>query len=129
MSRNRRSPIVSKIGSPLPPLRRPFAVLIDADESDWRLHCEVLELARQLVLAGCRFFVCFGRKSEIVHDLLDDILIEENLLEVVTTFHDEESARDVMSFFLGSTPSEFIDRLVFVNDMNRWELVINSVRF
>lgn len=60
-----------------------------------------------LLAAKCSGFVCFGPQSEVLHDVVDEIIVEQQLIqggavdsEVTTTWHDDEAVEDVVHFFI-----------------------------
>lgn len=56
----------------------------------------------QLLLAGCKTFVCYGPRCEALHDLVDDILVGDGhrgIEHVMTSWHPGESAAEV-AFYL-----------------------------
>jgi len=72
-----------------------------------------------LLGAGCRYFVCFGRLAEVVHDRIDDVIVEEEYGGVTTTYHDDESEQDVAEFF-NVIRSEMKGGLVLIRDELKW---------
>lgn len=60
-------------------------------------------IVRDLYSIGCRYFMTWGNSAEILHDLIDEVLEGEGLLEGVTTSHAGESASEVAWFFLNAT--------------------------
>ncbi len=93
------SPQFAKAESPIPEIEAPFAVLSEADEKGWRNDSFLNLRVGALLAAGCRYFVCFGSRSEEIHDRIDDVIVEHDYGGVTTTFHGDESAQDVADFF------------------------------
>jgi len=67
-------------------------------------------LIKDLLSLGCIYFVCVGRYSEDLHDLVDDIVLAGSLYDneksfegVVTTWHETDSNDDVAAFFIEAT--------------------------
>lgn len=76
---------------------------------------ELFEAVVQALLdGGCHFFVCHGLVSEELHDRVDDLIIDQGPLEVVTTWHDDESDSEVVEFFLHVAGRERRSLLVVV---------------
>jgi hypothetical protein len=114
--------LVCPVGVELPVVETPFAVLLDADDLDWADAHAIRRLGRTLLSAGCRYFVCFGRRSELVHDVLDDVVIEDEYHGVTTTFHDEETKEDVSEFLINCATVDMKGALVFVRNFEDWEM-------
>ena len=111
---------LARVGETLPKVMAPFAVLIDTSDEEWTESSSVKRLTMNLLRAGCRYFVCSGPRSELVHDLIDDVIVEYNYDEVTTTFHEGESNRDVAEFFDRIAVDGMNDALVFVRDTSAW---------
>ena len=61
---------LSVIGKPLPEVKALFAVLIDTNDAEWSDGVNAKRLTKELLDAGCLYFVCSGTGAEAVHDLL-----------------------------------------------------------
>ena len=110
-------------GAPLPAtnLRAPFAVLLDVRDEEWANSIWVSRKANELLRAGCRYFVCFGPRSEVVHDQIDDAVINyANGNDLPTTFHEDETPEDVANFFLTVALSGMAQGLLLVCDEASW---------
>jgi hypothetical protein len=94
-----------------PPVGEPFPCLLW--DHDGRATGEQrAALARALLTAGCRYFVCAGQNCEAWHDAADDEFLARNCHEpetvpdidyVMTSWHDGESVDDVAFFFVNCT--------------------------
>ena len=99
----------------------PFAVLIDTDDEAWSDPLRVRALGVELLESGCRYFVCYGHRSESIHDSIDDVIITSSDWEsVITTFHDDEPKSDVVSFFLNDASGGMKEMLVWVESPLAW---------
>ena len=107
----------------LPEIEAPFAVLIDADDTDWSEVELIRSLGKTLLDYGCRYFVCFGQRSEILHDCLDDLLLDENYNDVVTTFHNDETKEEALDFLINCASLDMNGALVVVRDTTEWEML------
>jgi hypothetical protein len=89
------------------------AVLLTAWNGDsvnierWR------ERVRFFIGKKCVFFVCLGTYSEELHDVIDECLFEYDDeygkdvgVNIITTYHNNESVQDVVNFFIYSTEIE-----------------------
>lgn len=56
--------------------------------------------ADRLSKGGCDFFAFAGPCCEMAHDMIDDVLEAEGATHVVTTWHTEEKAEEVVDFVL-----------------------------
>lgn len=119
--------VFSEPGSSLPRVERPYAVLLDADDDEWVDEERIREVALSLLEAGCRYVVCYGERSEEVHDLFDDCIVEKTVLGeqadyegVITTYHTDESVEDVAEFFLNCALPEMRGALVIARDGQKW---------
>jgi hypothetical protein len=112
---------IAQLGEDLPIVEAPYAVLIDADDNDWGDVSHIRAVGNRLLEAGCRYFVCFGRRSEAVHDYLDDLLVEGEWPLVITTFHDDETKEDVVNFFVNCATIDMNGALVLVGCISDWE--------
>ncbi|MBB4820190.1 hypothetical protein HNP29_003583 [Pseudomonas alcaligenes] len=101
---------VESLGEKLEAGWTPCVVLITAwsrvSVEDGRLST----LVNMLLEKGAKSFVCVGSYSEGLHDEIDRILYErcecshvEEVLTVTTTYHDDESVDDVVSYFIYGT--------------------------
>lgn len=115
------SPLFMMPGAPLPDVPSPFAVLMDADDSDWADAALLRSTGRALLGAGCRYFVCAGRAAERLHDALDDVIVEDGYAGVPTTYHDSEGAEDVADFFRAVATVGMKGALVVVRNTHGWE--------
>lgn len=81
---------------------------------------EIESLVGVLLDHRCEYFVCFGTGSEVLHDRIDETLVERvddtRSLDAVTTWHDDEPADDVAEFFLNVAGSKDAALLVAVLD-------------
>lgn len=79
---------------------KPCVVLI----TTWSLAAlpVTMEIAKQFIDDGCKFFVCAGRHAEVLHDLIDDLIVEGNNVSighVSTSFHQDDTLEDIVDFF------------------------------
>lgn len=89
----------------------PTVVLLTAwEQSDSSSFQQIGLLIAKLIDRGCKYFVCAGRYSELLHDFIDDVIIDvslnaqnENSDSIMTTWHDADTDNDVADFFLHST--------------------------
>lgn len=107
-------------GAPLPVLKKPFAVLLDATDVEWSDTRQTERLVKELLDAGCSYFVCFGAGSEVIHDRIDDIIVQHELEGVTTTFHEDEARNDVAEFFATIATIGMNDGLILVRDVTSW---------
>lgn len=79
-----------------------------------------------LLDSGCKYFVCFGETSEVLHDLIDEFIIvrsSPSSTNVITTWHDDEPATDVVEFFFNIAGMKENSLLVAVLETDDDELV------
>lgn len=114
------------VESAIPNLETPFAVLLESDEKGWSKGSSLNQRAKNLLAAGCRCFVCFGKQSEEVHDRIDDIIIELGYDNVITTFHCDESMQSVADFFMTIASSTMKDALVLSGNPSEWATYLNK---
>ncbi len=103
-----------------PKIIAPFAVLLDAGDSEWR---DINWLEKQILVLigkGCKYFVCFGQASENLHDSIDDVIINHDVLDVATTFHSDESKRETFDFFKKIAMNEMAHGLIIVRNQEDW---------
>jgi hypothetical protein len=88
----------------------PFAVLLTARNMDLIKYGRLSKLVKCLLSKGAKTFVCIGDYSEIIHDEIDELICQHdaegninNASEIVTTFHDDESVDDAVSYFVHGT--------------------------
>ena len=83
------------------------------------------KLVRTFLEKGCKFFVCAGSHAESLHDSIDDIILMYNdtYLDVVTSYHVNEEAQDVIDFFLSSIAikDKKNSKFIAVLDVNKKE--------
>lgn len=114
------SPFFVTPSAPLPSLRSPFAVLLDATDAEWADDALLRSTGRALLDGGCLYFVCFGHEAERIHDVLDDVIVDGGYAGVTTTFHDSEGAEDVADFFKTIATAGMKGALVVVRDTRGW---------
>ena len=102
-----------------------FAVLLDANDPHWADAATTAHLARTLLEAGCRYFVCFGETSAILHDRIDEVIAEHKYTGVVTTFHDDEFKEDAVDYFRDIAIRGMHVGLVVAADVERWKLLFS----
>ena len=56
-----------------------------------------------LLARGCTYFVCAGTFAEELHDIVDAIISTARVELITTTFHPDETAEDVVNFFIYTT--------------------------
>jgi hypothetical protein len=108
----------------LPALKKPFAALLDASDREWSDTAQVERLAKALLDAGCRYFVCFGPGSEVIHDRIDDVIVQHELNGVTTTFHEDEEQTEVAEFFTTIATVGMNDGLFLVRDVVKWKAAV-----
>lgn len=102
-------------------LKKPFAVLLDTRDPQWSDGAFLNKKVSDLFDMGCRYFVCFGPQSEIVHDQIDDAILDRECEEnVLTTFHDDESIADVVNFFMVVAMSGMVCGVLLADDQKDW---------
>lgn len=79
------------------------------------------EIASDLVASGCRYAVCSGFESSKWDDAVDlaflDTSADFNPSDekfVMTSWHDQESLRDVAEFFVSNTSFDFFEPEAFI---------------
>ena len=61
------------------------------------LKLDLLEfIIKNLIKNGCRFFSCFGKFSEFVHDFIDDIVESDHniFIDTITVFNKKSSMEE-----------------------------------
>lgn len=76
--------------------------------SDW--HPQI----KELLARGCTYFVCAGTFAEELHDIVDEIISTARVELIATTFHPDETAEDVVNFFIYTTTIPNGDRNALV---------------
>ncbi|MGF6211505.1 DUF7684 family protein [Comamonas sp. 4034] len=98
-----------------------FAVLLDVRFLENNKN--FLEKVVKLYECGARYFVCYGDQSEVFHDAIDDIFIcDDDLNDIVTTFHVDESIEEVANFFMKIVMMNFNYGLVISSDEASWRI-------
>jgi hypothetical protein len=59
---------------------------------------QVTSLLGELIALGCKELCCVGPEAELLHDTLDEILVQQGFIEVVTTWHTDYL--DACEYFL-----------------------------
>ncbi|MBB1630556.1 hypothetical protein [Cupriavidus sp. UME77] len=80
--------------------KMPIICLIWIDQPDRE---SVYELTRHLLSIGAINFLTYGNDAEVLHDYIDDVLIEAGRVDVATTDHGNSSVDDVVHFFINCT--------------------------
>ncbi|MEM6455315.1 MAG: hypothetical protein AAF772_09505 [Acidobacteriota bacterium] len=113
--------------APWPRVPTPFATLVDASCREQPTFEEVRQASLPLIEAGCTYFVCYGVHSEAVHDFIDDCIavreVEQETLQgdtIMTTFHHQESARNVAEFFMNCALLGMQGALIITREEGQW---------
>lgn len=102
-------------------LNQPFAALLDTRDSEWTDRDFLNNKIVELIDRGCRYFVCFGPNSEVIHDRIDDIIISYSQnIEAVTTFHEDEQIEDVAAFFKFVVTNEMQQGILITKSEQEW---------
>ena len=80
--------------------KMPIICLIWIDQHDRE---SVYEFTRHLLSIGAINFLTYGNDAEVLHDYIDDVLIEAGRVDVATTDHRNSSVDDVVHFFINCT--------------------------
>jgi hypothetical protein len=126
---NYPSIVLSEPDAPLllPFSNKPFSVLFDMRTREW-FDSEWINLnTTKLLDAGCCFFVCFGSGSEYVHDKIDDIISKNKQLDVLTTFHENETLEEALNFFLVVALEKTGFGLLITHNQYEWRAVLNNM--
>ncbi|GKT01365.1 hypothetical protein AVKW3434_18270 [Acidovorax sp. SUPP3434] len=102
-----------------------FAALLDAGDLEWQDVFWLKQTVRDFLNAGCNYFVCYGESSEIIHDLIDEVVEGCGFLDISTTYHNDESKSDVASFFKLVAMQDMSQGLIFVHNLKDWRSVVN----
>jgi hypothetical protein len=65
----------------------------------------LLRIARKLISLGGVYFCCWGDGCELLHDSIDQVAMEVDARSdpvIMTTWHDDESLREVLWFFINA---------------------------
>lgn len=90
-------------------LRQPFAILIPADQPS--LGSSEKRLIKAAATKRCREYCCVGPYSEQLHDYIDGVLEDRGLIDVLTTWHTDESPDEALEYFVhvaGGAPSSLV---------------------
>lgn len=91
---------------------------------------KIATFIKKMIEKGCVFFLFWGNSADELHDLADEMIERENMLNVVTTSHKDENAKDIAYFLLKATffetcPHRF---LVFLDETEeRNKLLISEL--
>jgi hypothetical protein len=116
---------LAPIGTVPPGIAQPFAVVIDAGDPEWKDEAGRRALVEQLLSAGCRYFVCYGGESESLHDQIDDLVVAIAAAGVTTTYHDDESVEDVISFVRVVAAEQAAAVLLWFRDPTPWRASVS----
>jgi hypothetical protein len=108
-----------------PAIAQPFAVVIDAGDLEWKDEGSRRPLLEKLLSAGCRYFVCYGRAAESLHDQIDDLVVVIAAAGVTTTYHDDESVEDVISFVRAAVAEQVATILLWFRDPTPWSALLS----
>lgn len=98
----------------------PFGVFIDTSDGDWEDDDFIRRCSVDLMKAGCRWFVCFGPSSEVVHDRIDDFVLEYDFKGVMTTYHFDETPEETAEFFTDIALMNVKQGIILVRDQTKW---------
>lgn len=98
----------------------PFAALLDARDAEWHNSTWLEKEILKLINKGCKYFVCFGPLSEDLHDSIDDVIINHDVPDITTTFHNNESNRETFDFFKDIAMNEMAHGFVITHNQKDW---------
>lgn len=85
----------------------PDVVMLSAWDLDSSNYGDVKPLIEKLLDSGCKYFVCAGEYSELLHDFIDDVIWEKSInnglddsIHIMTTWHDTDTEEETAEFFL-----------------------------
>ena len=70
--------------------------------------------AARLARQGFTLFAVAGEKAEAAHDSLDDALEAEGFIDVVTTFHDDDTPDELAAFLATTAKANNLTQLVVI---------------
>jgi hypothetical protein len=92
-----RKLIITSVGAPADhSIQPPFVTLLPAYSAPERNQAEAL--MKGLINLGCVEFCCVGPGAELLHDTLDELIVAEGALGVVTTWIEDPT--DACEYFL-----------------------------
>ena len=121
------SPVFLHSNATLPDISSPFLALLDVDNVEWENEQFLCQKSRSLLGLGCRYFVCVGKKAEEIHDRIDDLIVEGKYLDTITTYHYDESDRDIAEFIKYAAMLEMKGLLVLTHDAERWTIAFTGI--
>lgn len=130
------APSISAVSSNLNLSSKYFGVLFACDAREIE-DAIVYSLARSLLADGMRYFCSWGRDCERVHDLVDDVIIENVPDEtedsvIITMWFDEKSLDEALwQFLYVAFPAKVYEKecqteLVLVIGNDEWARQINA---
>ncbi|MFT7223010.1 MAG: hypothetical protein ACI82Z_000542, partial [Cellvibrionaceae bacterium] len=69
-----------------------------------------------------RYFICAGKDSEFLHNYVDNIYLESSIDEsddFLTTWHDDETNKDIADFFINSKNVKNSLLVAFFDESNK----------
>jgi hypothetical protein len=90
-------------------LSRPFVMLLVAGQKN--PDDAQKQLIDSAVASGCVEFCCIGDHSEALHDYIDSVLEDRCIVDVVTTWHNDEPLEEALFYFAklaGARPSTLV---------------------
>lgn len=91
--------------------KKKFSILLSSDLLKDTENIE--KIIEFLVTHGCKEICCIGIKSEIFHDKIDEILEKYNMLDVVTTWH--EDLTEGCEYFLFASGGQVLDLFALIS--------------
>ena len=115
---------ILEFGMPFPKTEKPFAVLLDANDAEWADKPNADQLIRKLLVAGGRFFVCYGPGGNTLHNLIDDVAFENDYHDIITTCHEKEAKEEVAIFFRTGAMIGMNGALALVSNLAGWKTLL-----
>ena len=86
-------------------LKEVRCALISSWSKDLLSFKDVNNIASQLIEKHCCHFVCVGENAEILHDLIDDVIMDvqekkASPTDIVTTWFESEPIEEAVEFFV-----------------------------
>jgi hypothetical protein len=75
-------------------LPSPFGAIIDCRDKEWIDRDVLATRIGALLRIGCSCFICVGTGAEVVHDKIDDIILDLDPASPVTTLFSEQFSND-----------------------------------
>ena len=106
------------------PIKDKFAVLFPVLKPEIEDE-KIIWFSKKMIDFGCIEFCIVGLDSERIHDLIDDVIVEKEMLDIVTTWHDVLD--EACDYFLNCAGGGTCHLIAFARDSTQFQILTTTL--